>query len=67
MVKAWGQTKSGDVVILVNNIRNMKAIDISFYGFNADMAKSFEKKYGCKNVSFRNAYSDSGQPLYKGY
>tara|TARA_B100000886_G_C20288046_1_gene434165 strand:+ start:226 stop:537 length:312 start_codon:yes stop_codon:yes gene_type:complete len=67
MIKAWAFTKSGDTVILINNIRNMKAIDISFYGWNKDNAKYFEKKYGCKNVSFRDAYSKFGLPLYKGY
>ena len=65
MVKAWGIEKdTGNTIIFVQNIRNFKAIDIAFYGFNDKMAKSIEKDFGCKNVSFENAYTDSGVPRF---
>ena len=65
MIKAWGiENGTEDTIVFVQNIRNHKKIDISFYGFNADMAKSMEESMGCKNVKFENAYNELGMKRY---
>ncbi len=65
MIKAWGiENGTEDTIVFVQNIRNHKTIDISFYGFNADMAKSMEESMGCKNVKFENAYNELGMKRY---
>jgi len=63
MVKAWTVTAK-DTVVYVNNIRGLKPVDISFYGFNTNMARSMEKTFGCKNVRFENAYTEMGLPRF---
>ena len=65
MIKAWGIEKgTGNTIVFVQNVRNLKTIDISFYGFDDSMAKSMEKTMGCKNVKFENAYTDMGLPRF---
>jgi len=51
--------------IYINNIREFKAIDISFYGFNNFQAKQLENKYNCTNVSFIEFYDQYGTPQYQ--
>ena len=62
MVNSYKITGS-ETIIWVNNIRNFKAIDIADYGFTQFQATKLESKYGCKNVSFREAYDKYGIPL----
>jgi len=62
MVNSYTITGS-ETIIWVNNIRNFKAIDIADYGFTQFQATKLESKYGCKNVSFREAYDKYGIPL----
>ena len=65
MVKAWGiERDTQNTVVFIDNVRNLKTIDISFYGFDDSMAKSMEKTMGCKNVKFENAYTDMGLPRF---
>ena len=65
MIKAWGIEKGTDnTIVFVQNVRNLKTIDISFYGFNDSMAKSMEESMGCKNVKFENAYTSMGLPRF---
>ena len=65
MIKAWGIEKdTGNTIVFVQNIRNLKTIDISFYGFDTDMAKQMESAFGCQNVKFENAYTDLGIKRY---
>jgi len=61
MVNSY-QITGSETIIWVNNIRNFKAIDIGFYGFNQFQATKLEVKYGCRNVSFREAYDKNGIP-----
>jgi len=65
MIKAWGIEKgTGNTIVFVQNVRNLKTIDISFYGFTDSMAKKLEESFSCKNVKFENAYTDMGLPRF---
>ena len=64
MINSYIISDKGHTVVYVNNIRNMKAVDIGFYGFNKDMALSMEKNYVCKNVKFEDAYTNLGLPRF---
>ena len=46
----------------INNIRNMKDIDIVEFGFNQSMTNLMEKKYNCPKTKFVKAYDSSGIP-----
>lgn len=48
--------------IYINNIRNMKDIDIKKYGFNKSMSKEFEDNYDCPKTSFIKSYNEYGIP-----
>ena len=61
MVNSY-QITGSETIIWVNNIRNFKAIDIGFYGFDDFQASQLESKYGCKSVRFEEAYTELGMP-----
>jgi len=61
MVNSY-QITGSETIIWVNNIRNFKAIDIGFYGFNDSQASQLESKHGCKSVRFEEAYTELGMP-----
>ena len=63
MVHSFDMT-SKETVIWVKNIRNFKAIDMAFYGFDDFAAKKLETKNGCQNVKFEEAYTDLGLPRF---
>lgn len=48
--------------IYINNIRNMKDVDIKGYGFDDNQAKQLETKYNCPKTSFIKAYDEYGIP-----
>lgn len=50
-------------VFWINNIRNFKAIDISFYGFDNNLKSHLELDKGCVNVEFREFYNEYGIPV----
>ena len=62
MVKVAHLTEK-TLTLYINNIRNMKDVDITGYGFNDFMAKQMEKKYNCPKTRFIKAYSEYGLPL----
>jgi hypothetical protein len=65
MLVAWGiENDTQDTIVFVQNIRNLKPVDIEFYGFNKDMATTMENMFGCKNVKFEDAYTKLGLPRY---
>ena len=65
MIAAWAKdSNTGDTVVVVNNIRNMKAIDITNYGFDKSMAKSMDTKWGCQNTKFVDGYDSYGIPKF---
>ena len=51
------------LTLYINNIRNMKDIDIVAFGFNQPMADLMQKKYNCPKTRFIKAYSEYGLPL----
>ena len=53
------------LTLYINNIRNMKDIDIVAFGFNQSMADLMQKKYNCPKTRFIKAYDSNGvtQPL----
>ena len=51
------------LTLYINNIRNMKDIDIVAFGFNQSMADLMQKKYNCPKTRFIKAYSEYGLPL----
>ena len=50
------------LTLYINNIRNMKDVDITFHGFNDTMAKQMEKKHNCPKTRFVKVYSEYGMP-----
>ena len=50
------------LIFYINNIRNMKDIDIKGYGFDDSMANQIEKKYNCPKTKFVKAYNRYGIP-----
>ena len=62
MVKVAHLTEK-TLTLYINNIRNMKDVDITFYGFDDFFAKRMEKKYNCPKTRFIKAYSEYGLPL----
>ena len=65
MLVAWGIEKdTQDTIVFVQNIRNLKPVDIEFYGFNQSMATTMENMFGCQTVKFENAYTNLGLPRY---
>ena len=54
--------KDNSLTIYINNIRNMKDIDIKGYGFDDKQAKQLEKKYSCPKTSFVKAFNRYGIP-----
>ena len=65
MVKAWGvERDTQNTVVFIDNVRNLKTIDIAFYGWTDKQAKVMENMFGCKNVKFENAYTDMGIPRF---
>ena len=51
------------LTLYINNIRNMKDIDIVAFGFNQPMADLMQKKYNCPKTRFIKAYSEYGLTL----
>lgn len=65
MLVAWGiENDTQDTIVFVQNIRALKPIDISFYGYEQDMATTMENMFGCNNVKFEDAYTKLGLPRY---
>ena len=65
MIKAWGIEKgTEDTIVFVDNVRNLKTIDITFYGFDADMAHAMQDAMGCTHVRFEDAYTSMGLPRF---
>ena len=50
------------LIFYINNIRNMKDVDITGYGFDDNMAKQMEKKYNCPKTRFIKAFNSYGIP-----
>ena len=46
----------------INNIRNLKDINIAEFGFNQSMADLMQKKYNCPKTRFIKAYDSNGMP-----
>ncbi len=61
MIKLAYLTKKS-LTFYINNIRNMKDIDIKGYGFDDSMANQIEKKYNCPKTKFVKAYNRYGIP-----
>ena len=59
MIKVVHLTKK-KLTIYINNIRNMKDIDIKGYGFDNSMENQIEKKYNCPKTKFVKAYNRYG-------
>lgn len=50
------------LTLYINNIRNMKDIDIVKFGFNQSMADLMQKKYNCPKTRFIKAFDSLGIP-----
>ena len=61
MIKLAHLTKKS-LTFYINNIRNMKDIDIKGYGFDDSMVNQIEKKYNCPKTKFVKAYNRYGIP-----
>ena len=61
MVKVAHLTEK-TLTLYINNIRNMKDVDITFYGFDDFFAKRMEKKHNCPKTRFVKAYDEYGMP-----
>ena len=61
MIKLAYLTKKS-LTFYINNIRNMKDIDIKGYGFDDSMANQIQKKYNCPKTKFVKAYNRYGIP-----
>ncbi len=61
MIKIAYLTKKS-LTFYINNIRNMKDIDIKGYGFDDSIANQIEKKYNCPKTKFVKAFNRYGIP-----
>tara|TARA_B100000575_G_C22955468_1_gene552390 strand:- start:139 stop:498 length:360 start_codon:yes stop_codon:yes gene_type:complete len=61
MIKLAYLTKKS-LTFYINNIRNMKDIDIKGHGFDDNLANQIEKSYNCPKTKFVKAYNRYGIP-----
>ena len=50
------------LTLYINNIRNMKDVDIVVFGFDKSMADLMQKEYHCPKTKFIKAYDSYGIP-----
>lgn len=50
------------LIFYINNIRNMKDVDIQRYGFDDNMASQMEEKYNCPKTKFIKVFDSYGMP-----
>ena len=62
MIKLAHLTKQS-LNIYINNIRNMKDVDIVKFGFTSSMSKLMEDEYKCPETNFIKSFESSGLPI----
>ena len=66
MIVAYGiEKETQNTIVFIQNVRNLKTVNIEDYGFNQKMATTMENMFGCQNVKFENAYTNLGLPRFK--
>lgn len=65
MLVAWTVTETESILWIDNRSQYGGLRRIYDYGWNSRQADSIQREFYCPNVSFKEAYTARGLPLYK--